>query len=163
MLEFFSKSFFGEFECTVDGQRRIALPSPWRRPDQRENSFVLFPGRFESLALVPADMVDDLVASLRKLSFANPNAFIPMANIGARAQVCKCDRQGRFAISQSLLTEAGIENKAILVGAVTFVQIWRPESWNEHRGSTGTGLDVVQTIQEGNSDLSSLLNNLGGN
>lgn len=162
MLEFFSKSYFGEYECTVDAQRRLALPSNWRRADQRDNSFVLFPGRHDSLALVPADMVDDLIASLRKLSFANPNAFLPMANIGARAQVCQCDRQGRFAIGQGLLDDAGIDGRATLVGAVTFIQIWKPESWQALRADTALGLDVIQTIQEGNTDLATLLKNLGG-
>jgi division/cell wall cluster transcriptional repressor MraZ len=162
VLEFLAKSYFGEFDCTVDSQRRIALPSQWRRVDQRDNNFVLFPGRFDSLALVPADMVDDMIASLRKLSFANPKAFVPMANIGSRAQVCKCDKQGRFAIGQGLLAEAGIEGKATLVGAVTFIQIWKPDSWQVRKAESGEGLDVIQTIQEGNADLPSLLSNLGG-
>jgi len=161
MLEFFGKSYFGEYECAVDAQRRISLPSDWRRLDQRDNGFVLFPGRYGSLALVPAEMVDDLVASLRKLSFANPDAFLPLANIGARAQVCQCDKQGRFVVNANLLEDAAIDGKALLVGAVTFVQIWQPESWKRLRSDNDKGLDVVQMIQESNTDLGSLLKNLG--
>lgn len=157
MLDYFSNSYFGESECVVDKQRRIALPSNWRKADQRENNFVLFPGRYDSLALVPAARVDEMIASLRQLSFANPDAFLPMANIGARAHVCACDRQGRFALSQVLMEEAGIDNKVALVGAVTYIQIWKPESWREHRADTSAGLDVIQTVQEGTSDIASLL------
>jgi predicted nuclease with TOPRIM domain len=56
----------------------------------------------------------------------------------------------------------GIEGKATLVGAVTFIQIWKPDSWQVRKAESGEGLDVIQTIQEGNADLPSLLSNLGG-
>jgi len=149
--------FLGEHEYAVDAQRRVALPSPWRRPEPGRNRFVLLPGRDKSLQLVPAPMFQELLQKLRKVSFADAKASIALATIGAMAQEVVCDRQGRFALSPKLLEYAGIRDKVVLLGAVTAIQIWEPNSWARRRIDSEAGLDALQALQERPDDITEAL------
>lgn len=152
--------FLGEFEYTVDKQRRVAIPSNWRQPEAEDNHFFLLPGRDQSLQLVPADTFLELLNRLRKVSFADSQASVALATIGSMAQECRCDKQGRIAMTRKLMEHAGINDKALLVGAVATAQIWNPEIWQNKRIDSETGLDVIQKIQEKGDDLGDALRNV---
>ncbi|MFO7820710.1 MAG: hypothetical protein R6V56_01420 [Lentisphaeria bacterium] len=152
--------FLGEFEYTVDKQRRVAIPSNWRQAGEDENHFFLLPGRDQSLQLVPADTFLELLNRLRKVSFADSQASMALATVGSMAQECRCDKQGRISMSQRLMEHAAIENKALLVGAVATAQIWNPEVWQNKQIDSETGLDVIQKIQEKGDDLGDALRNV---
>ncbi len=149
--------FLGEHEFTVDSQRRVALPSQWRKCGGAENHFFLFPGRASSLQLVPASTFRELVAKLRKISFADNEAAIALASIGSMAQECTCDKQGRFAMSRKLMDHAKLTDRVLLLGAVTTIQIWNPELWRERQVDSETGLDVIQTLQERPDDFGEVI------
>ena len=152
--------FLGEFEYTVDKQRRVAIPSNWRGDDPDANRFFLLPGRDRSLQLVPADTFLELLNRLRKVSFADSQAAVALATIGSMAQECNCDKQGRISMTQKLMDHAGIESKALLVGAVATAQIWNPETWEQKKIDSETGLDVIQKIQEKGDELGDVLRNV---
>ncbi len=149
--------FLGEFEYTVDSQRRIAVPSQWRRAAPDENSFFLLPGREKSVQIVPAETFRELLMKLRKVSFADSQAAVAMATIGSMAQDCRCDRQGRITLPPRLMEHAGIDDRALLIGAVTTIQVWNPEAWKERRMHSDAGLDVIQAIQERGDNLTEIL------
>lgn len=94
---------------------------------------------------------------LRKVSFADPKAAMAMASIGSTALECKCDKQGRITLSPKLAAHADITNKAVLVGAVTTVQIWQPELWEQNRMDSEASLNVLQEIQERPDDFTQIL------
>jgi len=149
--------FLGEFEYTVDAQRRLAIPSAWRAPASEANHFVLLPGRDRSLQLVPAAMFEELLVKLRKVSFADAQAAVALATVGSMAADCRADRQGRIMLTPKLLAHAGIRDRALLLGAVTTVQIWAPETWAQRRMDHDQGLDVIQALQERPDELSDIL------
>jgi MraZ protein len=149
--------YLAEFEYIVDAQRRLAIPSAWRAPDPAENRFVLLPGREQSLHLVPYALFQELVAKLRTVSFADAKAALALASIGSMAAVCQADRQGRIMLTAKLMSYAGITDRAVLVGAVTAIQVWRPEAWRERCMDSHQGLDVIQALQERPDDLMSVL------
>lgn len=152
--------FLGEFEFAVDGQRRVALPSAWREGHGDDDAFVLMPGRDESLQLLPAGMFRELVRRLQQVSFADAQAALALATIGSKAVSCRPDRQGRFMLTQPLLDHAGITTRAVLVGAISTVQIWQPEAWAKRRMDNHRGLDVIQAIQERPGPLNDVLGSL---
>ena len=151
------RCFLGEFDHTVDAQRRIAIPSAWRdsRPDA--NRFILLPGRGQALQLVPEELFQELLAKLRHVSFADAKASVALATIGAMAQNCLLDKQARINLTARLMAHAGIQDRAILVGAVTTIQIWEPAAWERQRMDSGHGLDVLQAIQEKPDDFTEIL------
>ena len=150
--------YLGEFEFAVDAQRRLAIPSAWRG-DGAE--FVLLPGREQSLQLVPAAAFQELLAKLRQVSFADAQAAVALATIGSMAVLCQPDKQGRISLTQKLMDHAGIRGNAMILGAVTTIQIWEPALWKKRRMDSQKGLDVIQTLQEKPDALGDVLGKLG--
>lgn len=149
--------YLGEHEYTVDSQRRVAIPKGWRHGSDEGNRFFLLPGREKSLQLVPAPIFHELLAKLRRVSFADAQAAVALATIGGMAQEVTCDRQGRLALNPKLMAHAGIVDKALLIGAVTTIQIWEPQTWQARRMDSDAGLDVLQAIQERSDDLTEII------
>jgi MraZ protein len=140
----------------VDEQRRIAIPRAWRRGEAPPGLFLL-PGRNRSISVIPERSFEDLVGKLRKVSFADAQAARALAQIGSIAQECRCDKQGRITITQELLDHAKIAGKALLLGSVTFIQMYSPEEWAQQAMSPDVCLDVIQRIQEQPDDLTNIL------
>ncbi len=149
--------FLGEHLFNVDSQRRVAIPSQWRSGEAAENLFFLFPGRDKSLQLVPAATFQELLGKLRKISFADGRAAIALASIGSMAQECACDRQGRITLTKKLMEHAEITERVLLLGAVTTIQAWKPENWQNRQVDSETGLDVLQALQERPDDFSEII------
>lgn len=152
----FFQSFTGEYEHALDSQRRIAIPTCWRQKES-ENIFFLLPGRHGALQAIPYIAFRELLVKARKVSFADPSASLALARLGAMAQECKCDKQGRIPIPQRLIDYAGLKDAVVMVGALTTIQIWSPEQWNRFRTADETVLDEIQKIGERSESLIDLL------
>ena len=150
--------YLGEFVFAVDAQRRLAIPSAWRGDGA---GFVLLPGREQSLQLVPFAAFQELLAKLRQVSFADAQAAVALATIGSMAVLCQPDKQGRISLTQKLMDHAGISSGAVILGAVTTIQIWEPALWKKRRMDSQKGLDVIQTLQEKPDALGDVLGALG--
>ena len=153
--------FLGEYDYTVDAQNRIAIPKIWRGGAEAESRYVLLPGREQMLQLIPEEAFNELLLKARKVSFADRQGALGLATIGALAQHCLPDGQGRISLSPRLKEHAGIGNGVILVGAVTTIQIWQPETWRRLRLDSSRGLDIIQAIQEQPDDFTDILRKAG--
>lgn len=149
-------TFTGEYEHALDSQRRIAIPTCWRHKGA-DNVFFLLPGRHGALQAIPAVAFQELLLKARKVSFADSSASLALARLGAMAQECHCDKQGRIPIPQRLIEYAGLQDVVIMVGALTTVQLWSPEQWNKFRTADETVLDEIQKIGERSDSLIDLL------
>ena len=149
-------TFTGEYEHSLDSQRRLSIPTCWRRKDS-ENIFYLLPGRHGALQLIPEESFSELIAKARKVSFADPSASLALARLGAMAQECRCDKQGRFKIPQKLLDFAGLKDSAVMVGALTTIQIWSPDKWNTVHTADESVLDEIQKIGEKTDSIADLI------
>jgi MraZ protein len=151
-------TYMGEFAHSLDTQRRVAIPTCWRRKSG-DNIFYILPGRHGALQLIPEEGFRELLDKARKVSFADPAASLALARLGAMAQECKCDKQGRIGIPQRLLEYAGLsDGSVVMVGALTAVQIWSPEKWNNFRAADESVLDEIQKITERSDSLMDVLN-----
>ena len=119
--------FTGEFEHSVDAQRRVAIPRSWRGAEG--SCLYLLPGKEKMIQIIPQYMFDVLRERLKKVSFTNPKMARALAAFGAKIQEVQCDKQGRVAIPAKMKVHAGIEGDAVLVGAVTTAQIWAKSEW----------------------------------
>ena len=150
--------FMGSHDKTVDSQRRVALPRPWRVQEEGD-AFVLFPGRGGCLQLIPMAAFKPLFEKLLKVSFADPKAGPALANLAALAQQVVCDNQGRIAMTPALMAWAKLDKSAVLVGAFTTIQIWNPEAWQAAQMHPDRCLDVLQAIQDRPDDVTQILRN----
>lgn len=140
-------TFTGEYEHTLDSQRRISIPTCWREKG-KDNIFFLLPGRHGALQVIPYIAFKELLLKARKVSFADSAASLALARLGSMAQECKCDKQGRIPIPQRLLDYAKLGDVAVMVGALTSIQIWSPEEWLNYRAADENVLDEIQKISE---------------
>jgi len=155
------KFFLGEYDYTVDAQNRVAIPKIWRGQPEVEPRYVLLPGREQMLQLIPEEAFNELLLKARKVSFADRQGSLGLATIGALAQHCQPDSQGRINLSARLKEHAGISDRIILVGAVTTIQLWQPETWKRLRLDSAHGLDIIQAIQEQPDDFTDILRKAG--
>jgi MraZ protein len=155
--------FVGEFKHSIDSQRRVAIPSEWR--GKGESVFYVLPWRHNTLQLMTFDSFRSLADKLRKVPTADPKAMIALARLGAKARECKCDKQGRIALIESMLEYAEIKKKEALdselylVGAFNSIQIWSVDNWNKLQSMSNQEdtLDVFQKIEEMPDSLTDIL------
>jgi len=151
--------FFGEFEHSLDSQRRVAIPSNWRK--EKKTKFILVQGRHNAIYLLPPYIFNDFIAKVRKVSFADAASALALVRIGSVSQECECDSQGRISIPQKLIEQSGLKDQVVLVGSVTMIQIWSKDNWNMFKKSDPNDmLDVVQKISERPDDLTSIIKGL---
>lgn len=155
--------FTGEFNHTLDTQRRVAIPSAWRKQTASDTWF-LIPGKDGLLQLIPSEQFTPFFEKVRKASFTNAAQQKALALFAANIQTCKSDKQGRIQLSAKLLEHAGIADDLVLVGVLTNIQVWNPERWTAEQVNSGdTYLDVVQLIAEENDNpLESLMTMMQG-
>ena len=122
--------FLGEFEHTLDAQRRVAIPAAWRGCSR----FVLLPAN--AIQMMTVDTFREMVLDkTKKLSLGNVSDARNLARLGSRAQECACDKQGRIQLSPQLAAHAGLKDKVALVGSVSMILLYPPENWNAMRDS----------------------------
>ncbi len=155
--------FTGEVEHSLDAQRRISIPSEWRTKEG-SNRFVMLPAKGSTLQLVPFQTFkEEILSKAKKASLANANDMRDLALLGSQAQSCECDKQGRIQIPQKLLAHAKIKDKAVLVGAISQIQVWAPELWSATQGAGEGFFDVMQRLSETPDSLANIVRGaLGG-
>ena len=124
--------FLGEFEHTLDAQRRVAIPAAWRGCSR----FVLLPAKDHAIQMMTDDTFREMgLDKTKKLSLGNVSDARNLARLGSRAQECACDKQGRIQLSPQLAAHAGLKDKVALVGSVSMILLYPPETWNSMRDS----------------------------
>ena len=124
--------FLGEFEHTLDAQRRVAIPAAWRGCSR----FVLLPAKDHAIQMMTVDTFREMVLDkTKKLSLGNVSDARNLARLGSRAQECACDKQGRIQLSPQLAAHAGLKDKVALVGSVSMILHYPPDTWNSMRDS----------------------------
>lgn len=118
--------FVGEFDRSVDGNGRIALPAEFR--DELGSSCYLttHPKGFVSVSTV-ADFDRKATELLDKASRGEVTEAA-VRKMGRNSTIVAIDRQGRITLDEAARQRAGIEagDRAVLVGALDRLEIWRP-------------------------------------
>ena len=142
------KCFLGCYTHTLDSQRRVAIPKDWRNvPGVNDVLFYLIPGRHKSIQILPKELFEtEILAKIKKVSFADDEKTRALGRIGSRASQSICDKQGRITLTKELMDHAGLTNQAVLIGALTTIQIMTPETWAENDMGNDEMLDQILKI-----------------
>ena len=124
--------FLGEFEFTLDPQRRLAIPSEWHSSTPGQDCYFVFPGLARSLVLMSSFLYGKIRDGIGKVSFADP-AYPKVADIARLGKKCVCDKAGRVSLSQALLDYAELQTKqkVLLIGAFASARILNPVIWGQ--------------------------------
>ena len=129
-------AFVGRYEHTLDGKKRVTIPSDWRDAAGNPTLFVL-PGVNEKcLYVYTAREMAQRLEKVRAASVANVQAQKFLRDFFSRADRVVLDAQGRIRVKDELLDHAGILNQMVLVGVGSRFELWSPESWNEQNSQT---------------------------
>ena len=147
MMEQFS--FVSNYTHAIDSQRRIAIPSEWRKKDG-ETSFYLLPAKENIVQLIPKEVFyQQVILKAQKMSLADARLQRDLALYASRAQNCICDKQGRIQLSPQLMEHGGFRDKIVLVGAFSLIQLWTPERWEAaNQADDNNYSDVMQWINK---------------
>ncbi len=138
--------FTGLSDRTLDGKKRLTIPSVWRSQVGDPKGFVVMRGfHAPCLYLYPIQMMAKRLARLQESgSITDRSRNEVLSLVGRRSETLTWDSQGRIRISDQLLESVGIQgSKVVVSGALDRLEIWAPERYaaSEEEGDLATRLE----------------------
>lgn len=130
----FKNMFIGEYNYSVDGKGRVAIPAKFRTALTK--GAVVTRGLDNCLFVYSRTEWTSLAEKLSSLpiSQANTRAFSRLMLAGAMD--VKIDKQGRIILPDYLRQYAGIKAKAVIAGLYNRLEIWDTDKWNSYKTKT---------------------------
>lgn len=128
--------FIGEYQHSVDGKGRIAVPARFRA--QLSEGAVVTRGLDNSLVLYPLSDWKDLATRLSALPLSQKSARAFARLMLAGAMEVVPDKQGRVILPGYLRKYAGIKTQAVVTGLYNRVEIWDEATWQQYRTQSET-------------------------
>lgn len=129
--------FVGEYERSVDGAGRLALPSAFR-DDLGDRCYAT---REPSGHIAITSIATFQAAAEHVMERVRAGELPDSArrDFGVTSSVVSIDKQGRITLDEELRLHAGIPagSQVVLAGALSTLQIWRPSRYGTIRGEDG--------------------------
>ncbi len=122
--------FFGTFTPKLDDKGRLTLPAKFR--DSLAGGLMVTKGQDHSLAVYPRDAFMELAAKAAATSRTNPEARAFVRALAAGTDEQHPDGQGRISLSADHRRYADLSRDCVVVGSVTFLEIWNSEAWHNY-------------------------------
>jgi len=123
--------FLGRYRYSLDAKGRVSLPAAFQRHAESD-AFVLIRFHPEALTLYPEEAWTGVEARLREMVERRPEFRPHVLRLTGNAVRTSPDGKGRILIPDHLRAEAGLEDEALIVGALDKIEIWDPERFEEH-------------------------------
>ena len=119
------------FRHEVDRKRRVSIPAKWRPEEPIEFTLMVWLKSPEGpcLRVLPPDQMATLMRDLVTMPNDDPSKTILKRLIGSQSAQVTVDKVGRICIPDEFAREAGITDKAVLVGCLDKFEIWNPERY----------------------------------
>lgn len=126
---------FGEYNPTFTGKHRLALPKKLR--EQITGIEVVLTKGFEKCIFGYDRKIWEEAA---RQELQKPISSVEGREIRrqmfAGAEITAFDDQGRFVISENLISFADIKNEITIIGAGDHFEIWDTNAWREYQKSS---------------------------
>ena len=137
--------FAGSFDCRMDRQGRVAIPSAFRRKiEDSGDSFVL---TFfdDAIAGYPRGTWQSLEKQVLALPAFSKKARALSRVLASRAHETRLDAQGRLLVPPALRRLAGLERDVVVIGAMDRFEIWPRARWTSFASEAEALLDAAST------------------
>lgn len=127
-------SFKGQAEYSVDRKGRVAIPAKMRSslsPDAL-GTFTLTRGFETCIYAYPLDEWKKKEAHYGDLNIYQRETRHLVRMILMWAEEASLDSQGRISLPKPLAEYAGIDDKALIIGAMDRVEIWDPGAFEKY-------------------------------
>ena len=125
------KVYTGLFRHTLDDKGRLTIPSAWRYAHAEDSTFLATPHPDGYIAILPPSEVDKLYDKIAQMKLSDARAQAFNARFFSHTQDFSFDKAGRVSLTTELLSHAGIEKDAVLVGTMTKFNIYNPARWQQ--------------------------------
>ncbi len=119
--------YFGEYVQMLDDKSRMRLPIKLRV--LLGQNYYLFAGAEGSLIAMDSDRFDAMTAKFSLVPMTDLKARSAISDLMASVVCPEEDNQGRFVLPAKLREYAGIEKKAVVIGACDYIEIWSEERY----------------------------------
>lgn len=130
--------FYGQYQTTLDGKGRFALPAKLRSvrgpADEPllDGDLVLTKGLEGCLSLYPEVEWDEIQQRLSALNFTQRDFRFFGRRFYSAATVVTPDKTGRILIPSHLMQEAGLRRDLLIIGVNRSVEIWNPDKFQSY-------------------------------
>ena len=137
----------GTFERTIDSKLRLAVPKPLKEGLKvgAGEELTLAPGNEGCLSIYSQDGFDQFAQRLARLSSGNPKLRTYLRLLYARAEKVTLDKQARIRIPDRLMSHAGLQSEAILIGVNDHAEIWNKTNWEQFLSENSSQFDDLTT------------------
>ncbi len=129
--------FVGEYDRSVDGNGRLALPSTFR--DDLGDRCYATREPSGCVAITSLETFDHEARHVMEQVRSGELPQSALRDFGVTSTVVAIDKQGRITLDDDLRRHAGVEAGAqvVIAGALSSLQIWRPSRYRTVRGEDG--------------------------
>jgi len=125
----------GTFNYSIDHKGRVNIPARFRgKPDTPGSDHYVVVRGFEGCLFVYTHeawlRIEERLSELKTFSSAKARRFVRA--LLSNASDAKLDKQGRIAIPQNLLDQAGIEKEVVVRGILDKIELWAPETLRKY-------------------------------
>ena len=140
-----TRVFSGEFRHSLDGKKRVTIPSAWRCNETDE--FVIVPNPSEScLAVMPPEAFERMGEEAK--ATRSPQEYRLFVRLFySNSYRVSTDKQGRLLLPENYCTQAGLSGDTVLVGGMDRFEIWNVENWTKFvQGAQATYEEVARAV-----------------
>ena len=135
----------GEYLHTLDGKKRISLPSKFRKEVGRK--VVITRGLDACLFMFSQKAWEKIAEKVSNLPVGQADTRGMSRFLLAGAVETDVDSAGRILIPDFLKEFAGLKSRVILAGVSDRVEIWNDKTWEEYKRRIEMGADqMAQTL-----------------
>ena len=140
--------FVGEYDRSVDGNGRLALPADFRDLLGSRCYVTSDPEGFVKITTV--ENFESEAAHLKDEVRAGRQPAAALRAFGVQSSVASIDKQGRITLDEATRTHAGLSGggQAVIAGAIDNLEVWRPSRYRQIRGEDA----VVQPARVWNDE-----------
>jgi len=140
--------FAGSFECRMDRQGRVAIPSAFRRKIEDAGDAFVLTFFDDAIAGYPRAAWASLENQVLSLPAFSKKARALSRVLASRAHESRLDGQGRILVPPALRKLAALDRDVVIIGAMDRFEIWPAEKW------ASFALEAESLLDAASSELS---------
>lgn len=137
--------FAGEFRHSLDGKKRVTIPSAWRCNET--DDFVIIPNPSEACLTVMPPEVFERFGQEAKATRTPQEYRLFLRLFYSNSHRVSTDKQGRLLLPESYCIQAGLTGDTVLTGGMDRFEIWSVENWTKFlEGAKGVYEEVAKAV-----------------
>jgi MraZ protein len=145
IVENWGAMFAGTFECRMDRQGRVPIPSAFRRKIEDAGDTFVLTFFDDAIAGYPRGTWLSLEKQVLSLPAFSKKARSLSRVLASRAHESRLDAQGRILVPPALRKLAGLDRDVVVIGAMDRFEIWPRAKWSSFANEAEALLDAASS------------------